>query len=300
MLVTWGYSALLKAYRCILRQLSCDRLAYRAHKGYPGACRSIATRLLHCKGPHAALFLPAECGPIQAALSLAMQSCHLVPALFCFTASTMRIALPACRKVQNVDAVPDFPQRVLAAMHEGQERQRRLEPEADSWSMPSYALFALQRQGWVSGPVMFCMSYQSLRCQAKCDQWFVYACVYDHLIYMHPLLAHCVSSSSQVTLVSWPLMSWAAQKTWSTHNCSPAPAQISQGVCRAVRVPASQGCHAPTVLGLQPHRHVLCQGRHWDPALAAQRARPEEAHQGCIPAVSMRFLCGCILRSGAC
>ena len=90
---------------------------------------------------------------------------------------TMCITLPTCRKVQNVDAVPDFPQRVLAAMREGQERQRRLEPEADSWSMPSYALFALQRQGWVSGPVMFCTSYQSLRCQAKSDQWFMYACV---------------------------------------------------------------------------------------------------------------------------
>ena len=75
----------------------------------------------------------------------------------------MRINLPACRKVQDVDAVPDFPQRVLAAMREGQEAQRRLEPEAESWSMPSYALFALQRQGWVSGPVIICTSHQSLR-----------------------------------------------------------------------------------------------------------------------------------------
>ena len=31
MLVTWGYNALLKAYRCILHQLSV-RHAYRAHK----------------------------------------------------------------------------------------------------------------------------------------------------------------------------------------------------------------------------------------------------------------------------
>lgn len=38
-------------------------------------------------------------------------------------------------------------------MREGQEAQRRLDPEAESWSMPSYALFALQRQGWVSHPV---------------------------------------------------------------------------------------------------------------------------------------------------
>lgn len=111
--------------------------------------RSVATRSLHCKGPQAALSLYAERGLIQAALSLAMQTF----ATLCWSnplySTLMCINLPACRKVQDVDAVPDFPQRVLAAMREGQEAQRRLEPEAESWSMPSYALFALQRQGWV-------------------------------------------------------------------------------------------------------------------------------------------------------
>ena len=96
--------------------------------------------------------------------------CKLVPpcaGLILLYSFPMCITLPACRKVQDVDAVPDFPQRVLTAMREGQETQRWLEPEADSWSMPSYALFALQRQGWVSGPVIFCMSYQSLRMPSK-------------------------------------------------------------------------------------------------------------------------------------
>ncbi len=46
-----------------------------------------------------------------------------------------------------MDQIPDFAQQVLAAMREGQEAQKRLEPDAETWAMPSYALFALQKQG---------------------------------------------------------------------------------------------------------------------------------------------------------
>lgn len=46
-----------------------------------------------------------------------------------------------------MDQMEDFPQRVLSAMREGQEAQQRLEPNAETWAMPSYALFALQKQG---------------------------------------------------------------------------------------------------------------------------------------------------------
>ena len=53
----------------------------------------------------------------------------------------------ARRKASNVEQMEDFPQRVLAAMREGQEAQKRLEPDAELWPMPSYALFALQKQG---------------------------------------------------------------------------------------------------------------------------------------------------------
>ncbi|CAL5224930.1 g7699 [Coccomyxa viridis] len=56
--------------------------------------------------------------------------------------------LKGYRKATNVDQIPDFPQRVLAAMREGQEAQKRLEPDAETWAMPSYALFALQKQGF--------------------------------------------------------------------------------------------------------------------------------------------------------
>ena len=51
------------------------------------------------------------------------------------------------RKATNVDQIQDFPQKVLAAMREGMEAQKRLEPDAETWPMPSYALFALQKQG---------------------------------------------------------------------------------------------------------------------------------------------------------
>ena len=51
------------------------------------------------------------------------------------------------RKATDVEQIEDFPTRVLAAMREGQEAQKRLEPDAEIWPMPSYALFALQKQG---------------------------------------------------------------------------------------------------------------------------------------------------------
>ena len=56
-------------------------------------------------------------------------------------------ALVVCRKAQNASQIPDYPQKVLAAMREGQEAQRRLEPNADPWPLPSFALFALQKNG---------------------------------------------------------------------------------------------------------------------------------------------------------
>ena len=46
-----------------------------------------------------------------------------------------------------MDQIRDFPQKVLAAMREGMDAQTRLEPSAETWPMPSYALFALQKQG---------------------------------------------------------------------------------------------------------------------------------------------------------
>ncbi|CAK0787738.1 hypothetical protein CVIRNUC_010960 [Coccomyxa viridis] len=55
--------------------------------------------------------------------------------------------LKAYRKAQNASQIPDYPQKVLAAMKEGQEAQRRLEPNADPWPLPSFALFALQKNG---------------------------------------------------------------------------------------------------------------------------------------------------------
>ena len=51
------------------------------------------------------------------------------------------------RKATNVDQMEDFAQRVLSAMREGMEAQQQLEPDAETWAMPSYALFALQKQG---------------------------------------------------------------------------------------------------------------------------------------------------------
>lgn len=66
----------------------------------------------------------------------------------CARASSCRFYFP--RRAQNIEQMPDFSQKVLAAMREGQAAQARLEPNADPWPLPSFALFALQKHGWAA------------------------------------------------------------------------------------------------------------------------------------------------------